>query len=131
MAIKHLSPRSPKEIREFKLDYLARIAQSILDNGFFTVAYNWRHTAHKNWIFLFKQLGVKDDSFYSNLEDLFCSKDDYEYFNRPEVDDEGDGHEEAWEDMSRYAGRLQKYLTPGLTKKLKDVANKNYNFIFK
>jgi len=132
MAIKHLSPKTPEEIRQIKIDYLAGVAQSILDNGFMTVAYNWHHTAHKNWRYLFHQLGINsEDRFFWNLEQLFNTKDDYEYFDSPAVRDDNGKREDCWEEMAEYAGKLQEDLTPELTQKLKDVANKNYNFIFK
>ena len=135
MAIKHLSPKTPEEIRQIKIDYLAGVAQSILDNGFFTVAHrnghqNWS-TVNKNWRFLFTRLGVDSERFFWNLEQLFSAKDDYEYFQDPMVEDNMNKGEQCWEEMSDFAGKLQEYLTPELIEKLKQVANKKYDFNFK
>lgn len=98
------------------------ICRTVLNNGFFTIAYNISSTEKDNWIRFFTSIGASKQFIYS-LESIFDNKAAYEDPERHFYDDE-DPEQSAWEDMEIDADNLDKLAQKeGLTKKMMKIAH--------
>jgi len=82
-----------------------KIAASLLNNGFFTIAWNWTSDSVDDWVDLFIKLGA-NDYFINKLADMFEFKSDYESSS----DDDSGFSNSAWEEMIYVSKILDKEL---------------------
>ena len=90
------------------------IASSLLNNGFFTIAWDWDSNSVDDWVDLFIKLGA-NDYFINKLTDMFEHKSNYE--SSDDYDEEYGVN--SWGEMAYISKILDKELKKqGLDKKI-------------
>jgi len=83
------------------------VFRTVLNNGFFTIAHNYRYEDKDRWIKVFRKIGASED-FIEKLDLMFESNEGYYDPATTDWEEKEEIMEASWEEMQSYSKTLDR-----------------------